>query len=155
MRLPALGPRGEGWFLGQLVFIIAVAVAPPAQWPAGVSDLARPLGGLLVGGGLVVGALGLLALGGNLTPLPKPRARGELVESGIYGVIRHPIYAGLVLFAVGWSLWRASVVGLALSVGLAVFLDLKARREEQFLAEAFPGYAAYRGRTRRFIPGLY
>jgi protein-S-isoprenylcysteine O-methyltransferase Ste14 len=46
-------------------------------------------------------------------------------------------------------------VALALSVVLAIVLDLKARREEEWLRERFPDYAAYAARTKRFIPGIY
>jgi protein-S-isoprenylcysteine O-methyltransferase Ste14 len=46
-------------------------------------------------------------------------------------------------------------LGLGLSVLLAVVLDLKTRREEIFLREQFPGYAAYAARTRKFIPLVY
>jgi protein-S-isoprenylcysteine O-methyltransferase Ste14 len=38
---------------------------------------------------------------------------------------------------------------------LGLWLDAKARREERWLVDAFPGYAAYRRRTHRFVPGIY
>ena len=154
-RLPSLGPRGEGWFFGQLVFLVAIGMAPLDAWPEPVASVGRWAGMLLIFAGLVVAGRGILDLGPNLTPFPRPRRTGELVERGIYGVLRHPIYAGLVLLTVGWSLMRASGGGLLLSLAFALFLDLKARREEQILAAAFPGYEAYRRRTSRFIPRLY
>lgn len=154
-RLPSLGPRGEGWFIGQLAFFVAVGFAPPVQWLEPLASGSVPIGALLLVAGLVVAGRGLLDLGPNVTPFPRPRDTGALVEHGIYGVIRHPIYAGLILLAVGWSLARTSSLALLLAVAFVVFLDLKARREEIFLAAAFPGYEAYRRRTRRFVPGLY
>jgi protein-S-isoprenylcysteine O-methyltransferase Ste14 len=63
---------------------------------------------------------------------------------------------GGILFALGWSTVFASVVGVALTLLAAVFLELKARREEQWLVERLPGYADYRRRVRRkFVPFLY
>ena len=49
----------------------------------------------------------------------------------------------------------ASPIALLLAAVLLGFFDLKSRREELWLADRYPGYAAYRGRTRRLIPGLY
>jgi len=94
-------------------------------------------------------------LRGGHGAFPRPSRDAVLVDRGAYRRVRHPIYAGLVLLALGWSLARGSAVGLGLVVVLAVFLDLKARREEALLTAAFPGYGQYRDRTRRFIPGLY
>ena len=154
-RLPSLGPRGEGWLLGQIVFFVAIASAPGDAWPEPAGAIGRWSGALLLLGGLAVAGRAVFDLGPNLTPFPRPRQAGVLVEHGLYGVVRHPVYAGLVLITVGWSLMHASVVGLVLAAVFAGFLDLKARREEELLAAAFPGYEAYRRRTRRFIPGLY
>jgi len=154
-RLPSLGPRGEGWFIGQLVFIVAIALAPSDVWAEPLAAPARWTGIILLAAGLALAGRGALDLGASLTPFPRPRRTGELVERGVYGVLRHPIYGGLMLLAGGWSLTRPSGAGLLLSLAFALFLDLKARREEQFLEATFPGYEAYRRRTRRFIPRVY
>ena len=87
------------------------------------------------------GTGGVLALGRNLTPFPKPIEGGTLVTSGVYGIVRHPIYTGLILGTLGWGVFRSSLLGIALAVLLFVFFDLKSRREERWLAEAYPGYA--------------
>jgi protein-S-isoprenylcysteine O-methyltransferase Ste14 len=49
----------------------------------------------------------------------------------------------------------ASLLALGLALALAVLLDLKARREEVWLREKYPGYAEYAGHTKRFVPGVY
>ena len=49
----------------------------------------------------------------------------------------------------------ASLVTLVLVGLLAVLFDAKSRREEAWLSAAFPGYEAYRARTKRFVPGVY
>jgi protein-S-isoprenylcysteine O-methyltransferase Ste14 len=96
------------------------------------------------GAGLAAWSASLL--GRSFTPFPKPQPEGELIRRGPFSVMRHPIYAGGVLFFAGLSL-VFSVYGLVLSAVLAVFWVFKARVEERHLAERFPGYAEYRDRT--------
>lgn len=156
--LPHLGRRGEGWFGLQVVFLAAVAGAGFLLGPDwnGLLRMATTLIGIaLLAAGIALGILGIRELDVSLTPLPHPTDDGRLVEHGIYRRIRHPIYVGVLLSALGWALLTASIVALVLAIGLAVLLDLKARREEAWLDERYPDYAAYARRTRRFVPGIY
>lgn len=156
-RLPSLGPRGEGWVVGQFVLLGIVAVA--GLLGPEVTGAARAASGVV--GGVLGAAGGLLAVRGlwdlrdALTPLPHPKPGAELVVSGVYGLVRHPIYGGLVLGAVGWALLTASVVALLAAVVLAAYFDLKSRREEVWLVDHHPGYEAYRRGTRRLLPWIY
>ena len=156
-RLPDLGRRGEGWFLLQLVFFGAIAVSGftgPAWrgWPLATGIA---LGGVLICCGGILSLRGVLDLRENLTPFPKPLPGGRLVESGAYRLVRHPIYGGLILGALGWGLVRAAPLALLGAVALAVFFDLKSRREEIWLSERYREYPAYRNRTRRLLPWIY
>ena len=159
-RLPALGPRGEGWLAAQIVLIGAIGLAglgglaSARSWtPWGV--VASAGGVLALCAGFAIVGLAYAGLSSNFSPFPRPVADGELVESGIYGHVRHPMYVGVLLGGLGWGLACGSVVALAFGVTLALLFDAKARREEAWLVARHPGYAAYRSRTRRFIPGLY
>jgi protein-S-isoprenylcysteine O-methyltransferase Ste14 len=155
-RLPSLGSRGEGWVIAQGVVLTAV-VGSGILGPAW-SGTPRAATGLLGVGALAAGAAlvagGARALGRSLTPLPHPRDDSRLVESGPYRWVRHPIYGGLVLATAGWALLTASPATLALWPATAAFFWRKARREEAWLEERFPGYDDYRRRTRRLLPGL-
>lgn len=154
-RLPSLGPRGEGWVVIQVVLLIAVVAAGlwlGPDWSGPIRFGAILTGIMALAAGAILVVRGLVDLGGALTPLPRPRDDAELVETGVYGLARHPIYGGLILAAVGWSLMRASLAGIVVSALLLAFFTLKSSREEAWLMERFPGYAAYRTRTRRFIP---
>lgn len=113
------------------------------------------IGLVLLAIGLMVVLRGARDLGRSLTPMPHPRRDAELVETGIYGQIRHPIYAGVILVGIGWATAMASARALLAAVLLVVWLDAKARREEAWLMAQFPGYSAYRARTRRFVPDVY
>ncbi len=157
-RIPSLGPRGEGWVAIQFVLFGLIALAPMADGGV-VPDGARPaltlVGVFLAIVGLGIAGKGLVDLRESLTPLPHPRDDAELVETGVFGRVRHPIYGGLVIGAVGWSCISGSVVALALSGVLLVFFRLKSGREEAWLRQRYPGYEAYARRTRRMIPFVY
>ena len=101
------------------------------------------------------GIAGVVALGRNRTPFPAPVAGGELVSDGIFRVVRHPLYLSLILWAVSWALFWCSLVGFLFAGMVAVYLDLKGRREERFLEEKYPDYLEYARRVRRFVPGVY
>jgi protein-S-isoprenylcysteine O-methyltransferase Ste14 len=155
--LPDLGRRGEGWFLIQIALFAAIAAAGrfgPA-WHGGLRVAGVAAGTALIAAGGLLALRGLFDLRENLTPFPKPLAGAWLVDSGAYGLVRHPIYGGLIVAAAGWGLATASPLALVGTAVLALFFDLKSRREEVWLAEQFDGYAAYRGRTRRLLPWLY
>ena len=156
--IPALGRRGEGWVAAQIALAAAVISAGSSAgeaWAGPVRPATTVIGSALFVGGGALMAAGALGLGAARSAFPRPREGGALVESGVYARVRHPIYTGMGAGAVGWGLLKASPLALALAVVLAVVLDLKARREEAWLAETYPGYEAYRTRTHRFIPGLY
>jgi protein-S-isoprenylcysteine O-methyltransferase Ste14 len=155
--LPDLGPRGEGWFVAQLVLLAAVVLAGflgPA-WSGWMRTAGVALGAALLGLGGLLAFRGVVDLGEHLTPFPRPPQGGRLVDSGAYRLVRHPIYGGLILGAFGWALVMASPLGLAASAVLAVFFALKASREEAWLTERFEDYRAYQARTRGFIPWIY
>jgi len=77
------------------------------------------------------------------------------VQTGVYALVRHPIYSGLTLFALGYSLIWTSMAALVATAALFLLLDMKARREERWLQEKFDSYGRYRARVRRLIPFVY
>jgi len=80
--------------------------------------------------------------------------RQYVVESGIYGFVRHPIYTGDILLLLGLELALNSwlVAGVLL---LAPVVMLQAMKEEQMLVDELPGYERYCRRSKRFIPFVY
>jgi protein-S-isoprenylcysteine O-methyltransferase Ste14 len=156
-RLPEFGPRGEGWVALQLLLVAAIVGSGfvGVDWPGSLESFLGVFGLLIVISGALLFVLGMLSLGRSFTPLPRPRARTRLRRSGVFRLVRHPVYGGAILIGLGWSL-AAAPLGLVPAVLLALLFDLKARREEVWLIERFPDYAAYRTATpRRFIPWLY
>ncbi len=105
--------------------------------------------------GLGFAARGMLDLGPSLSPFPQPRHRAVLVRRGTFAYVRHPIYGGVIIAALGWALWRTSGLHLLLAAALAVYLDAKGRHEEILLLARYPDYATYRTRTKRLIPWIF
>ena len=156
MGRPAfLGRDGEWYVVLQVVLVVAAFLIPPAgSWLSsgtGWHLLAYTLGAFSV---LMIG-LGLRALGSSFAAVPRLREDGRLVQEGIYRVVRHPIYGGLILALLGWAVWQNSLRHLALAGALLVVLEAKVRREERYLAERFPQYPDYRRRTRKFFHWIY
>jgi protein-S-isoprenylcysteine O-methyltransferase Ste14 len=80
----------------------------------------------------------------------------ELATGGPFRILRHPIYMGLNLLALGTALWVPTAIVWAAFVLMAIGSDLRARAEETLLRQAFdPSYREYCTRTRRFVPGIY
>ena len=147
--------RGGWWVVGQFLLIFAIAILGyncRATWkslPIFICGLA------VLAASAICGIAGLMRLGRNLTPFPKPSSGTQLVQDGIYSLIRHPLYTAVFCAAAGWSLIWESWPALVVSLGLAIFFDAKARHEECWLRQQFPEYAGYERRVRRFIPWIY
>jgi protein-S-isoprenylcysteine O-methyltransferase Ste14 len=147
--------RGGWWVVGQFLLLFAIAILAVAG-----RATARPLpificGLVLLVAAAVCGISGVLALGRNLTPFPKPSATTRFVQHGVYGLIRHPLYTSIFCAALGWSfVWQSRLAGVVTLV-LGVFFDAKARHEERWLRQQFPDYASYEKRVWRFIPWIY
>ncbi len=108
----------------------------------------------MAAGGILLAA-GIMRLGRGLTPLPCPNDGAELVQSGPFALVRHPMYGGGLVLALGWALVVQGWLTLGYAALLFAFLDIKSRREEQWLCERYPGYPAYQRRVRKLIPFLY
>lgn len=150
------GERGEGWVIAQGVLFLAAAVVPKrGSWPDGARRMGKVVGVPVVLAGAGLTAAGFRALGENLTPLPHPKEDGTLVQDGVYGVVRHPIYGGLILGTVGAGLLTGNTARTLLGLAMTLFFDAKARREEAWLVEKFPAYPAYRRTVKKLIPFVY
>ena len=148
---------GRYWVGAQLVLILAIAIAIGAEGsiPNGAPGVSAIVGGLLLVLGVSIALLASRALGESLTPMPEPIPGAVLVDTGIYGRVRHPIYGGVILALLGASIFAASLVATLLTLGLMAFFWAKSSFEERRLRVAYPGYRAYRDRVRkRLIPYL-
>ena len=98
----------------------------------------------------------VFVLGERFSGLVAIQPGHTLVTRGIYGVIRHPSYLGLLVNSLGWSLAFRSGVGVILTLLLIPPLLARINAEENLLRAQFEDeYAAYCFRTWRLIPGIY
>jgi len=153
--------RGGDWVIAQL-FVLVVVFGLPASigrgflpWPATLNAGREPLGLVLLLIGSAMTAIAIGSLGRSLTPFPKPTSAGTLITNGIYRLVRHPIYGGIVILALASGLRGETLIGIPLAALAAVFFDRKASAEEGWLIERFPEYESYRQRTRKLIPFLW
>lgn len=133
----------------QLATLIALVATGPV-FPRAI----LPASFLIAGAALGLWALSITSLR-ELRIVPEPADNASLTERGPYRWIRHPMYAGVLLVALGWLIARFNYIRLALFIALTIDLLLKLHHEEQILKAALPGYAEYMHRTHRLIPGLF
>jgi protein-S-isoprenylcysteine O-methyltransferase Ste14 len=153
--------RANRWVIAVFALIGLLAAYLPAYterqefWILD-GDAVRWLGVILfaVGGALRIWPV--FVLGRRFSGLVAIQPGHTLVTSGIYSVLRHPSYLGLLVNALGWALAFRSGVGVLLTVLLIPPLLARIRAEEWLLRAQFGGeYEAYCRRTWRLIPGLY
>ncbi len=148
--LPRLGGRGGGWVALQFALLgvaLVLGLTDLSGWGPAWGGGLRYVGMLFVSAAVVVAVLAAVGLGSSLTALPQPRDGGRLRTDGVYGVVRHPMYLSVLSAVLGWALMTSPRV-LVPFAALAVVLDLKRQVEEQWLADAYPEYPAYRMRVR-------
>jgi protein-S-isoprenylcysteine O-methyltransferase Ste14 len=145
--------KSEGWLpriaaLAGLTMLYALLLfpraAPDAAWDS--ASLA-----LLLAGNFLC-AVTLSQLGRSFSVMPEAR---RLVTAGLYAKIRHPLYLAEAVATIG-VLLQYRTVGAALLIAAQFAVQLWRMHEEEKVLEAeFPGYAEYRRRAARLIPGVY
>ena len=161
-----VGPRnwwkGRGVRLLIILFFLLVARLPALRHTLSINQeftASHPLMGL---GGVALCALGLglavyarVYLGRNWGMPMSQKENPELVTTGPYAAIRHPIYTGLLLAMVGSAI-GASVFWVLPLVVFGAYFIYSARREEKLMIEQFPQeYPAYMRRSKMLVPFLF
>jgi protein-S-isoprenylcysteine O-methyltransferase Ste14 len=153
--------RGNRWVIVAFALIGLLDAYLPAYadrkefWTID-GDTIRWLGVMLFAAGGALRIWPVFVLGDRFSGLVAIQHGHTLVTSGVYGVIRHPSYLGLLVNSLGWGLAFRSGVGVLLTALLILPLLARIRAEERLLHKQFGDeYGAYCARTSRLVPGLY
>jgi protein-S-isoprenylcysteine O-methyltransferase Ste14 len=153
--------RGNRWVLPVFVAIGLLAAFLPAYtdrkgfWTID-GEIIRWIGAVLfaVGGALRIWPV--FVLGRRFSGLVAIQPGHELVTTGVYRVVRHPSYLGLLVNSLGWALAFRSGIGVLFTALLIPPLLARIRAEEALLLSQFGAeYDAYRGRSSRLVPGVF
>jgi protein-S-isoprenylcysteine O-methyltransferase Ste14 len=151
--------RSGGWnrFIGLRVALLVVVIFAVRSWglrghQAGTDPVLTGIGLALFLLGLALAVWARLYIGRNWGAPMSHKDEPELVTTGPYRRIRHPIYTGLILALVGTAL-ATSLYGLIVAAVLGGFFVYSAIREEAYLTEQFQDtYRAYKHSTKMLIP---
>jgi protein-S-isoprenylcysteine O-methyltransferase Ste14 len=117
------------------------------------SDAAAWIGVVLTAAGVAIAFWARWHLGANWSGVVTLKEGHELIRSGPYRAIRHPIYTGILLALLGTAVATGEVRGLLAVAMVWLSFYTKARREEAFLTEEFgPSFAEHTKHTGMFLP---
>jgi protein-S-isoprenylcysteine O-methyltransferase Ste14 len=143
--------KGKRLVFLQLALIIVLALFPDSA----TVDPRLSIGGtVLLAIGLVILFAGFKGLGKSLTANPVPIEDGKLVTTGIFSIVRHPIYLGLLVVTLGLVVSSGVWAQILVWAALAMLLTYKMRWEEVLLTAKYKGYADYMTKVPALIPGL-
>jgi protein-S-isoprenylcysteine O-methyltransferase Ste14 len=153
--------RANRWVIAAFGLIGLLAAYLPAYtdrkgfWTID-GDTIRWIGVVLFAAGGALRIWPVFVLGRRFSGLVAIQPGHTLVTSGLYRVIRHPSYLGLLVNSLGWALAFRSGVGVLLTALLTPPLLARINAEERLLRMQFADeYDTYCSRTSRLIPGLY
>ncbi len=130
-------------------------------WPHGLRRRLFPEGSLVLEWlGLALTAAGIgfavwarLWIGRNWSGLVTIKEHHELIQSGPYALVRHPIYSGFLLAILGTAILHGELYGLLALPLAALGWGLKLRQEEQFMTQQFgSAYSDYKRRVKALVP---
>ncbi len=153
--------RGFAFVTAQVVLLAAFIVLP--EWRPEESgnffDESKPFRQIILVlfefAALVMGLAGAYGIRKFITPFPKPVEHNELVTTGLYALVRHPLYGSILSAGTGWALYNCSIPHMLMMIGAMAFFSFKAGYEETLLQERHPEYSEYRKHTKKFFPFIY
>lgn len=136
-------------------FYVATGIPKAADYPAHL--WAAVLGAAIFALAMWVFRRTHKQLGRNWSITLEIRQKHELISSGPYALVRHPMYTSFMLMGLAQAFLLSNwVAGLAGLIGFAVLFFLRVDKEERMMMEVFGReYRAYMDRTKRIIPYLY
>ena len=167
--------RGGGWrrfwvfwvlrlAAATIIIVAAVRLGRRAGSPAAVF-FSHPLftqtlilgwaGALLTVIGIGFAIWARVNIGRNWSSRPAMKEHHELVTTGPYAYVRHPIYTGILLAALGTAI-MSSIFGIGMLIFISIFFAFRINKEEKIMLELFPNrYPEYQKHTKRLLPFVW
>lgn len=80
----------------------------------------------------------------------------RVISTGIYSIVRHPIYSGGIVAFIGMPLLLSSLIGVGCTIVVSILIAIRAVKEERTLADELEGYEEYCKKVRyRMIPFVF
>ena len=139
------------WIVGMPLDAKRFALSP--EFPV----LAKVIGVIFLNSGLAIALKALMdnPFAASLARVQKDRKQ-RVVSTGIYSVVRHPLYLGGILWFMGTPLLFGSLIGIGCTIGMSILFAIRAVKEERMLEDELEGYDEYRKKVRyRIIPFLF
>ena len=160
MSIKKLFQNGVTYVLIQAGLLGILFLGPIDWWgilplSQSVSETLKMIALILFPLGVLIAIVAAIQLKRNLTPLPMPVEHGELIQTGLYAYVRHPIYLGVILMALAWFLHTQAVLTLVEFIAVMIFFEVKSRQEEYWMGQVYPEYAGYQRRTAKLVPRVY
>ncbi len=106
------------------------------------------LGILIIINAFIIMLVSIKDLGRNLSPFPRPINNSDLVTTGIYRFMRHPMYYSLIFISIGVFIIKLSIYYLFLTISLALIIKFKIALEEKYLMNKFKNYLLYKNEVK-------
>ena len=106
------------------------------------------LGILIIIIAFIIMLVSIKDLGRNLSPFPRPIKNSNLVTTGIYRLLRHPMYYSLIFISIGVCIIKLSIYYLFLTISLALIIKFKIALEEKYLMKKFKNYLLYKNEVK-------
>lgn len=155
-----MSDKSKGWILVFIQFALLLIILLSSAYE--FKYIQRPLipavhyiGVTLILIGALLFTVIIISFGQMMTPNPVPRESAVLKTTGIYGIVRHPMYFTVLVLLLGVILYFQAFYSLLWLLIAFFFLVYKITKEETFLLKKFPEYQKYRESTKRIIPYLY
>ncbi|HNV99029.1 MAG TPA: isoprenylcysteine carboxylmethyltransferase family protein [Chitinophagales bacterium] len=134
--------------IGAVYGFCAFFVQHPQTWPF------NQAGWLLIISGILFTGWAVWQIRHHITMFPTPKDHAQLITTGAFARVRHPIYSGILLIAFGGAWLAGSWVMMGLGVMLNALFYVKSNYEEKRLSAFFPEYPVYMQETGKFFPKL-
>ncbi len=124
------GHRGE-WLVVAQIVLMALLFFGPRTMGAGPArgfpfpHACRVIGAVLMLAGGTMLVAGIVGPRSGLTPLPYPKDKADLIQTGAFAIVRHPMYSGGLILAIGWTLIVRGWLTLCDTIALFLLIEVK------------------------------